>query len=148
MEPDGSGDQREYTLNLQVWRPSPTVDQAGSGDYSLVGNNRFSAISLSGGVAEVTPSSQDYIQFQSRDVLGFYVEEAKDDNSKGVVVLTTDSYTNELVWYASATSQTVTGCSISVGTGGDLTSLLQGAPVISISTGISSSRSYFYTSSS
>ena len=51
-------------------------------------------------------------------------------------MLTTDSYTNELVWYASATSQTVAGCPISVGSGGDLTSMLQGAPVISISTGI------------
>ena len=101
VEPDYMiNDFRRYTLNLQVWRPSPTVDQAGSGDYSLVGNNRFPAIFLSGGVAEVTPSPQDYIQFQLGDVLGFYVEEARNDN-RGVVVLTTSSYTNELVWYAS-----------------------------------------------
>ena len=136
VKPGGGRDQGKYTLNLQVWRPSPTVDQMGRGEYNLVGNNRFSAISLSGDVAMVTPSPQDYIQFQPGDVLGVYVEEARDDNDKGVVVLTTDSYTNELVWYASATSQTVAGCPISVGSGGDLTSMLQGAPVISISTGI------------
>ncbi len=135
MDPGGQSDDRRYTLNFQVWRPSPTVGQMGTGDYSLVGNNRFSAISLSGNVAEVTPSPQDYIQFQPEDVLGFYVEEARDDNNNGVVVLTTDSYTNELVWYASATSQTVTGCSISVGSGGDLNTILSGVPVISISTG-------------
>jgi hypothetical protein len=132
VEPGGGRDDGEYTLNFQVWRPSPT---AGSGIYSLVGNNRFSAISLSGNVAEVTPSPQDYIQFQPNDVLGFYVEEARDGNNRGVAVLTTDSYTNELVWYASATSQTV-GCPISAGSGGDLNIMLQGAPVLSISTGI------------
>ena len=129
-------DQRRYTLNFQVWRPSPTVDQAGSGDYSLVGNNRFTSISLDGGVApSLVPSSSNYIMFQPGDVLGVYVEEARDSNNKGVAVLTTDSYTNELVWYAS-TSQTVSGCPISVGSGGDLNTMLRGAPVISISTGI------------
>ena len=43
----GDGDQRLYTLDLQVWRPSPTVDDStGTGCYSLVGNNRFTSISL------------------------------------------------------------------------------------------------------
>ena len=134
MSPGGGKDQREYTLNLQVWRPSPTVvDQMDSGDYSLVGNNRFTSISLSNNVAEVTPSPQDYIQFQPGDVLGFYVEEARIDNN-GVVVLTTNSFTNELVWYASTTFQTMAGCPISVGSSGDLNTMLRAAPVISIST--------------
>ena len=137
MEPGGGGDDREYTLNFQVWRPSPTMGQTGGGVYSLVGNNRFTSISLSDGVAasSLLPSPSNYIQFRPGDVLGFYVEEAKDDNSKGVAVLTTDSYTRESVWYASATSQTVAGCPISVGSAGDLNTMLQGAPVISIATG-------------
>ena len=131
----GGGDDKKYTLNLQVWRPSPTVGQTGSGVYSLVGNNRFTSISLDGGVAgSLEPSSSNYIQFQPDDVLGFYVEEAKDDNDRGVAVLTTDNNTNELVWYASA-SQTVAGCPISVGSAGDLNTMLQAAPVISIATG-------------
>ena len=96
VDADGGGDDEQYTLNLQVWRSSPTVDQMDSGDYSPVGNNRFTSIFLSSGVAVVTPSPQDLIQFQPGDVLGFYVEEARDDNSKGVVILTTASYTNEL----------------------------------------------------
>ena len=136
MEPGGGRDDEEYTLNFQVWRPSPTVGQIGGGDYSLVGNNRFTSISLTDGVAEsLLPSPSDYILFQPGDVLGFYVEDVKEDmnTNRGVAVLTTDSYTNELVWYAS-TSQTVTGCPISVG---DLSMILRGAPVISISTGIS-----------
>ena len=135
MEPDGGGNDRRYTLNLQVWRPSPTVDQMGSRDYSLVGNNRFTSVSLSDGVAEsLLPSPSDYIRFQSGDVLGFYVEDANKDGN-GVAVLTKSSYTSELVWYASATSQNV-GCPISVGSDGNLNTMLTGAPIISISTGI------------
>ena len=136
VEPGRGGDNEEYTINFQVWRPSPTVGQTDGGVYSLVGNNRFTSISLDGGVVEsLLPSSSNYIMFQPGDVLGFYVEEARDDNNKGVAVLTTDQYTRESMWYASATSQTVAGCPISVGSGGDLNTMLQGAPVISISTG-------------
>ena len=135
MEPDGGMDDERYTLNLQVWRLSSTVDQMGGKEYSLVGNNKFTSISLNGGIVEVTPSPQDYIQFQPGDVLGVYVEEARDDYNRGVVVLITRSYTNELVWYAS-TSQTEAGCPISVGSSGNLNTMLRGAPVISISTGI------------
>ncbi len=138
VHPGGRNDDEMYTLDLQVWRPSPTL----SNEYSLVGNNKFTSISLSDQVAIVTPSPQDRIQFQPRDVLGVYVEEARDDRNKGVVVLTDSSFTSELVWYASiaptmATSQIVAGCPISVGSDarGDLNTMLQGAPVISISIG-------------
>jgi hypothetical protein len=139
VDPGGGMDDEEYTLNFQVWRPSSTADQIDGGVYSLVGNNRFTSISLDGGVAEsLLPSPSNYIQFQPNDVLGFYVEEAKEDmnSDRGVVVLTsTATYTNELVWYASATSQTVAGCTISVGSAGELNTRLRGAPIISIATG-------------
>ena len=134
---DREMEQNTYTLDLQVWRPSPTVDDStGTGQYSLVGNNRFISIYLSDGVAIVTPSPQDYIQFQPGDVLGFYVEEAIRENN-GVMVLTDSNFTNEIVWYASidpamATSQTV----YSVGSSGDLNSSIDAASVISIKTGI------------
>ena len=54
LQPGGNNHQMAYTLDLQVWRPSPTVDDStGTGCYSLVGNNRFSSTSVlvSGGVA-------------------------------------------------------------------------------------------------
>ena len=88
-------------------------DSTGTGCYSLVGNNRFTSISLSGGVAVVTPSPGDHIQFQSGDVIGFYVEEAIIINSihsnPGVVMLTSPSwFTSESVWFASIASTTKT----------------------------------------
>ena len=121
---------RQYTLNFQVWRPSPTVDQSnGTGDYSLVGNNRFTSISLNGDLVRVSPSPQDRIQFQPGDVLGLYVESA-DDSDDGVVILPSMS---ERVWYGSiapsmATSQTA----VLVGSSGAVNILTNAAPVISI----------------
>ena len=135
----GNGDNERYTLNLQVWRPSPSsTNSLGTGEYNLVGNNRFTSISLSGGVALVTPSSGDYIPFRSGDVLGFSVESAR-DGDRGVVMLTTESFTSELVWYASVASQNW-DCPYSVGSNGVLNTSTRAAPVISIST----SRYYIY----
>ena len=139
----------KYSLDLQVWRPSSTVnDSTGTGCYSLVGNNRFTSISpiISPGVAIITPSPQDYIPFQPGDVLGVYVEDASLPGD-GVVVLTTyraTNFTNDLVWYASVTPSIATSqngdCPYSVGSnGGVLNTLSRGAPVISISTGMKSS---------
>ena len=133
VHPGGGRDDEEYTLNLQVWRPSPTLSSSISGNYNLIGNNRFTSISLTGGAVRVTPSPQDYIQFRPGDVLGFYVEEARDD-SRGVVVLTEDSYTNEMVWYATISKSQILGCPVSVGRTGKLNRMLRGAPVIEIDT--------------
>ena len=143
VHPGGQGTTDRYTLDLQVWRPSPTVnDSTGTGCYSLVGNNRFTNIPLRNLVARVTPLPQDYIQFQSGDMLGVYVEDAR-QNDDGVVVLTSydrsTRFTSELVWYASiaptmATSQNG-DCPYSAGSDGVLNTSIQGAPVISVSIG-------------
>ena len=138
MYSGGPGYHTRYTLDLQVWRPSPTVDDStGTGQYSLVGNNRFTSISnLRDEKAIVTPSPQDYIQFQPGDMLGFYVEEAR-FSGDGVVVLTSPSgFTSEVVWYTSIDPAMATTQSVySVGSSGNLNSLIHGAPVISIETG-------------
>ena len=150
VRPDGDNhqpDEEPYTLDLQVWRPSPTVDDStGTGCYSLVGNNRFTSIPLRNLVALMIPSPQDYIQFQPGDVLGVYVEEAREDDD-GVVVLTsyesydesTDFTSDPVVWYASIAPTMTTSqngdCPYSVGSNGVLDTLTQAAPVISISIG-------------
>ena len=129
-----------YSLDLQVWRPSPTVDDStGTGCYSLVGNNRFTSIPLDTSTFVLTPSPEAYIEFQSGDVLGFYVEEARDNNFDGVVVHNRESFTSELVWYASiaptmATSR-IGDCPYSVGIDGVLSTSTRAAPVISVNIG-------------
>ena len=135
VQPGGGGDDGEYSLDLQVWRPSPTVDDStGTGQYSLVGNNRFTSISLENDVAQVTPLSRDQVQFRPGDVLGFYVEEAR-DNDRGINVLTTASHTSERVWYASVITLNTIGSPVSAGSDGVLNTQLRGAPVISIGSG-------------
>ena len=139
VNPGGSSRSGKYTLDFQIWRPSPTVNSSnGTGCYSLVGNNRFSTISplTTPGVARVTPSPEDYISFQPGDVLGVYVEEASKSDD-GVVMLTTSTFTNELVWYATSITPTNSqngNCPYSVGSNGIFT-LTHAAPVISISAG-------------
>lgn len=134
VSPSGGTHQGAYTLNLQVWRPSPTVDDStGAGCYTLAGNNRFSAISLSNGVAVVTPSPQNYIQFRDGDVLGVYVEETG-DTVGGVVYLS--NVRGHSVWLAPTPASSRNGdCPYTAGQNGDLNTLQQAAPIISIKTG-------------
>jgi hypothetical protein len=99
--------RRDYTIDFQVWRPTPTVnDSSNANHYCLdwVGNNRFTSISLSGGLARATPSPRDRIHFQPGDVLGFYMEsdEPGDERGDPGIVLQNDptSGNREAVWNA------------------------------------------------
>ena len=134
VRPDGSKDDKGfYTLDLQVWRPSPTVDDStGSGQYSLVGNNIFPSITLTSRVARLTPSPGEYVQFQPGDILGFYVVEARESDA-GVPVLSTGSFSSYSVWHANVGAQ-YSETLVSVGTNGVLSSTLQAAPVVTVST--------------
>ena len=131
-----------YSLDFQVWRPSPTVDRStGTGCYSLVGDNRFTSASLSNGILAVTPSPQDYIMFQPQDVLGFYIRSVSirppDEIQNGLVIQTSPRrFTSELVWYTSISPNirifSFDDCLYSVGHKGILVSSTQAAPVISV----------------
>ena len=136
----GDRKERDYALDFQVWRPSPTVhvnDPIGTGCYSLVGNNNFTSISLRNGLARVTPSPHNYIEFQPGDVLGFYVRGARRDDH-GIVVR---SNNREIVWHANIAPGVATllkkGCLYPWPAGSNELSavtLAHAAPVISIST--------------
>ena len=128
-----SNDQT-YALHLQVWRPSPTVDDStGTGVYSLVGDNKFSSISISGGVIRVTPAVGDRVQFSSGDVLGFYLANAKNTDRR-VIAATEDTFISHTVWLASVAPPNENTV-FSAGSSGTLNTLLNGAPVLSIQTG-------------
>ena len=134
-----------FTFILQIWRPSPCVDD--NGCYSLVGDFISTRLSVNGnGVAVVTPSAAQELQFQAGDVLGFYVESHSgiSDHDNGVVVLKyqnwrsdSNSY-SESVWYGSigATARTSQSgsCPYTIGSSGVLNISTRGAPVISIAT--------------
>ena len=129
--------QGVYTLDLQVWRPSPTVnDSCEVGCYNLVGNNRFSSISLSSGVAILTPSPQNYIEFRDKDVLGVYVEEAR-EAFNGVVLVNPVNFRAAPLWLGSVNPTRASSQSVycTAGSNGDLNTFLRAAPVISIQTG-------------
>ena len=143
VNPGKNGGEDEYILDLQVWRPSPTVRTTGC--FSLVGNNRFTSVLVSGGVARVTPLPQNRIQFQPGDVLGFYVESNRRNNaaSRGVVTLSDyrtagdRGFETEEVWYANIGNIAAAGsdCPYAVGSNKVLKSSTNAAPVISVSMG-------------
>ena len=131
-----------FNFTFQVWRPAPNT-----GCYSLVDDFISTEIpigiapSQTVNVARITPSLADQLQFQPRDVLGFYVESHGEgdgpagDENNGVALLTSDGYASELVWYGSISDQTSrTGsCPYPTGTSGILSLSTRAAPVISIS---------------
>ena len=94
--------RRNYTIDFQVWRPTPTViDSINMERYSLVGNNRFTSIYVSNGLARATPSPQDRIHFQPGDVLGFYIE-SDEHGDPGIGLKNDHNYgDSEVVWHAS-----------------------------------------------
>ena len=82
--------------SLQVWRPVTPSESDTSSCYSLVDDYKSESISVQdkdgNRVARVNASSpQDQLQFQTGDVLGFYVESngADSDNDNGVVYCST-----------------------------------------------------------
>ena len=135
VSPDGTGIDRMFTLDLQIWRPSPTVNATGC--YSLVGNNRFTSVELDRWVAVVTPLPRERIQFQPGDVLGFYVESARGGSGEGVVILSDlnvqddRGYETEEVWYARNPVIGSIGCPYPVGSTKVLNTFARAAPVIS-----------------
>ena len=82
----------------------------------------------------MTPTPGKYAQFRPGDVLGFYLENIVDDD-RGVVLLSSATFTSELVWYASIASQEGRYLNTySVGSSGHLNTLTRAAPVMSMST--------------
>ena len=141
VSPGGNGEDMMYTLDFQVWRPARNVSITGC--YSLVGNNRFTQLSPSGGLTEslspILPEQR--IQVQPGDVLGFYVESANNlPDTRGVVLLRDGSvegdgeYETEEVWYADVNSLVFGNgiCHLAVGPGRALSSSTNAAPVLSV----------------
>ena len=64
------------TVDFQVWRRSRDI---GDCSYTLVGNNTFVLITVSGGVRSVNVSIDEQIAFQTDDFIGVQVYRSTDN---------------------------------------------------------------------
>ena len=136
VEQGGGGDQNQYDINFQVWRPSPAVETDGC--YSMVGENIFTSVTLTDSLIRETPSVNEQISFRPGYVVGFFVvsNRERDPERHGIVLDTT--YNTETVWYGSVDAGGVVGdpnCPFPVGTQTNrfLRTSTNAAPVISVS---------------
>ena len=123
-----------YTIHFQVWRPSPTVGSDGAGCYSLVGENRFTSITLINRAVSETPEPTNIISVQPGDVVGYYVLSSERDDD-GIQMDSGDDSIN--IYYnedngGNPISLGPDSCQVRVGDGGLLTESTSAAPQLSI----------------
>ena len=144
MEPSGGNHQDgAYTIHFQVWRPSPTVGSDGAGCYSLVGENRFTGITLINRAVSETPEPTNIISVQPGDVVGYYAMSNRGDDDGIQMNSADDSIT---IYYnedngGNPISLGPDSCQVRAGDGGLLTSSTSAAPQLSIDI----SKEYAYT---
>ena len=101
MEPNGRRHRSgAYSINFQVWRlsPSSTINSDGAGEYSLVGENRFSSIRFNeGDPIRETPASTNVISVRPGDVVGFFQSSTRGDNDG--IQLRSDFSNAQQLWY-------------------------------------------------
>ncbi len=119
-----------YSINFQVWRPSPTVNADGC--YSLVGENIFPSISFpEGGLVSETPAPSNIITVRPGDVVGYFTMSRGGDDEG--IQLETD-FNDEAVWYNGGDLMSNGGesCPFPVGPTRTLSASTNAAPVLSI----------------
>ena len=132
VKPGGRRHQRVYDIYFQVWRPSPTVQE--NGCYSMVGENRYTSISLQrGGKVSETPEPSNILSVQPGDVVGCYTFSRRGTND-GILLDVRRSF--DSVWYHTGTvnNNRQPDCPLPVGTETDrsLAFSTNAAPVLSV----------------
>ena len=130
----GNRQKGAYTIHFQVWRPSPTVGSDGAGCYSLVGENRFTSITLINRAVSATPEPTNIISVQPGDVVGYYVLNNRGRNN-GIQMDSGDDSINIYYNEDNGGNPILLGpdsCQVSAGDGGLLTSSTSAAPQLSI----------------
>ena len=142
VEPGGNVHQGAYDITFQVWRPSSTVQE--NGCYSMVGENRYTRISLNDGLVSVTPEPSNILSVQTGDVVGYLAVSRKGMND-GIQLDDIDdgdddeddNQSVDTVWYDTVTESNLlkAGVHNCVGTetGRILRSSTNAAPVLSVS---------------
>ena len=108
-----------------------------NGCYNLVGENRFTNITLNiSGLVSETPEPSNIISVQPGDVVGYYTFsqiEANDDDGEGIQL--NRRYSNDSIWYANINGASTMGepdCPFPVGHGRILTSLTNAGPILTV----------------
>ena len=131
VEPGGDDHQGVYDISFQVWRPSPTVQE--SGCFSLVGENKFTSISLGdGGLVSKTPEPSNILTVQPGDVVGYYTISR---GGMGDGLQLDKSQNIDSIWYHTISESFAPGtadCPLPVGIDKILTSFTNGSPVLSV----------------
>ena len=106
VHPDGGGHRDGgHTIHFQVWRPSPTVEIDGC--YSLVGENRFTSITLNtDDLVSETPEPSNIISVRPGDVVGYYTITNGNNPDEGIQLNDDDVlFSTETVWYHTGTDE-------------------------------------------
>ena len=107
------------------------------GCYSLVGENRFTSITLANGLVSETPEATNVVSVRPGDVVGYF--SITELSSNGGIQLHHELLTRETVWYHTSTGDNplmagVQSCPFPVGSESDriLSSSTNLGPIVSI----------------
>ena len=140
VEPGGGGQDGEYTIIFQVWRPGVGVGVDGC--YSLIGQDIYAEIDLgSDGLVDRTLEPEGFLPVQRGDVVGYFMfREGRTGERDGIQLQRREDDEGEEVWYQSDPEPILTGsgtCLYSVGAENNraLRSFTTSAPVLSVDVG-------------
>ena len=140
LEPGGGGQDGEYTITFQVWRPGLGVEMDGC--YSLIGEDIYAEIDLGrDGLVDRTLEPEGFFPVQPGDVVGYFMSrEGNTGERDGVQLEPRGEDGGEEVWYQGDAVSLISGtgsCQLTVGTeeGRDLRSFTKGAPVLMVDVG-------------
>ncbi len=120
----GNHEQRVYSLKFQIWRPS------GNNRYVKIGENSFPLVTFENSRIEEELSNNEQLNFQPGDVVGYYLEDNRDQSGS---VQFDRNFDREELWYATGNSALQDECLLEVGSAGDLSISTTLGPIISIS---------------
>ena len=141
VEPGGGGQDGEYTIIFQVWRPGLGVEEDGC--YSLIGEDIYAEIDLGGdGLVDRTLEPEGFLPVQPGDVVGYFMSrEGRTGERDGIQLERREDDEGEEVWYHSDAAEPITTgsgtCIFSVGAedGRVLRSFTNSAPVLRVDVG-------------
>ena len=140
VEPGGGGQDGEYNIIFQVWRPGEGVEVDGC--YSLIGQDIYAEIDLGGdGLVDRNLEPEGFLPVQRGDVVGYFMlRESRIGERDGIQLERREDDEGEEMWYQSDAETIVIGsgtCIFSVGAedGRSLRSFTNSAPVLRVDVG-------------